>query len=93
MVSDERDDQRLDVTKAFVLQIEHEQHIERGDDAAPNQRNPEEKLQARWPSRQPRPDRRPRWRARKESRETDTRRGVMIAAGLRQIAAGDDRRA
>ena len=42
---DESDDERLDIAKAFVLQIEHEQHIERGDDAAPDQRNAEEQLQ------------------------------------------------
>src|SRR6266496_3280945 len=41
----EGDDNGLYVTKAFRLQIQHQQHIQRGDDATPHQRNPKEKLQ------------------------------------------------
>ena len=67
---DQRDHQRLDVAETFVLQIKHGEHIQRGDDATPDQRDAEEQLQARWPSRRPRPDRRRQSRFRKESRET-----------------------
>ena len=42
---DKSNDQGLDVTETFVLQIEHRQHIRCGDQTAPKQRNAEEKLQ------------------------------------------------
>src|SRR6266498_2700477 len=43
--NNQRNDQRFDVTKAFVLEIHHGQHVQRGDADAPNQRNFEEQIQ------------------------------------------------
>src|SRR5438128_774844 len=43
---DEGDDQRLDVTEAFVLKIENSQHIECGNNASHNERDAEKQLQA-----------------------------------------------
>ena len=62
---DERDDHGLDVAEAFVLQEEDGEHIERGDDTAPDERDAEEQLQTRWPSRRLPRDRRPRSRFRR----------------------------
>ena len=42
---DEGDDNGLNVTKTFGLQIQHQEHIRSRDDATPHQRNPKEKLQ------------------------------------------------
>ena len=39
------DDERFDVTKSFVLEEEHDQHVERGDDTTPDERNPEEQIE------------------------------------------------
>ena len=42
---DERNDQRFDVAKSFVLKKHHDQHVERGDADAPGQRNFEQQIQ------------------------------------------------
>ena len=39
------DDQRLDVAEAAVLQRQHDQHVERGEAHAPEQRKPEEQVE------------------------------------------------
>ena len=84
------DDQRLDVAEPRLLQVEHEQHVERRQADAPHQRQAEQQIQRdgradhlgqiagrdRDLAQQPQHDRR---RAR-----------VVIAAGLRQIAAAGD---
>ena len=87
---DERDDKRLDVTKAFVLQKQHHQHIERGDADPGSNGMPKSRFsamaepitsarsQAAMASSQMNPE------------TNETGRLIMIAAGLRQIAAGDD---
>src|SRR5205807_25060 len=43
---DKSDHNSLDITKAFGLQIQHQEHIGRGNDATPHQRNSQEKLQS-----------------------------------------------
>src|SRR5438046_9304798 len=42
---DKSDHNSLDIAKAFCLQIQHQEHIGRSNDATPHQRNSEEKLQ------------------------------------------------
>ena len=42
---DQRDDQRLDVAEAAVLQEQHDQHVERGQADAPDQRQAEEQVE------------------------------------------------
>src|SRR4051812_11912361 len=42
---DQCDDKSFDITKSFVLEIEDGKHIQRCNDAAPDQWNPKEKLQ------------------------------------------------
>src|SRR6266576_6810065 len=42
---DEGDNQSLDVTETFRLQEKHRQHVESGNDAAPDKRDTEKKLQ------------------------------------------------
>ncbi len=44
--SDERDDQRLDITESPALQDQDEQDVEPGDEHAVKQRNVEEKLES-----------------------------------------------
>ena len=84
------DDERFDVPELILLQVEHEQHVERGQADAPHQRQAEQQVQRdgradhlgeiargnRDLAEQPQHDRR---RAR-----------VVIAAGLREIAAAGD---
>src|SRR6266478_9565620 len=41
---DERNNQRLDVTKTLLLEVKNGQHVQRGNAATPHQRNTEEKL-------------------------------------------------
>src|SRR6266404_8406697 len=41
----EDDHERFDVTKAFVLQIKHRQHVERSDANTDNQRDVEKQIQ------------------------------------------------
>ena len=48
---DQRDDERLDVAKTFVLQKQDHQHIERGDADADEERDFEEQIATRSPSR------------------------------------------
>ncbi len=42
---DERDDQRLEQPEALVLQVEHDQDVERRDRDAPGERDPEEQVE------------------------------------------------
>src|SRR6266511_784214 len=41
----QRNDQRFNVTKAFVLKIQNDEHIQRGDAYAPEQRDFEQQVQ------------------------------------------------
>ena len=49
--ADERDDQRLNVAESPALQQQDQQHVEAGDEHAVKERNVEEQIRARWPSR------------------------------------------
>ena len=54
---DQRDDQRLDVTKAFVLQKQDDENIERGDANTCNERNTKEQIERDGGSNRSLPDR------------------------------------
>ncbi len=87
---DERDDQRLDVAKAFALQIEDGEDIERGDDAAPDERDVEEKLQGDGRADDLREIAGGDGHLAQDPEEPDGGPRIMIAAGLREVATGDD---
>ncbi len=42
---DQRDDQRFDVAEAAVLQVEHDEHVERGEADAPDERQAEQQVE------------------------------------------------
>ena len=42
---DQRDDERFDVAEAAVLQEQHDQHVERGQADAPDERQAEQQVQ------------------------------------------------
>ena len=89
----QRDDEGLDVAEAEALQPEDQEHVERGDQHAQFQRDAEEQVEA---------DRRPhhlgdiggddRYFGEQPEHEGDGTR-IGIAAGLRQVTAGADRKA
>ena len=87
---DEQHHQHLDVAEAVLLQVEHQQHVERGEADAPEERDAEEQIQ-----RNRRADdlreiaRRDRHLAEQPQHERHRRREV-IAARLRKVAAADD---
>ena len=87
---DERDDQRLDVTKALLLEVKNGQHIERGNAATPHQRNTEEKLQGDGRADDFGQIARGNGDFAKNPKKPNCRRRVMIAAGLREIASRGD---
>ena len=87
---DERNHQRFDVAEALVLQEEHDEHIERSDDASPDQRNAEEQLQADRRADDFCKVTRRNGRLAEDPQRPDDRLRVIIAAGLREIAPGGD---
>ncbi len=46
MISKQRDDEGFDPAEALVLQVEHEEDVERGDDDAVFKRDAEEEIEA-----------------------------------------------
>ena len=87
---DQRDDQRLDVTKALVLQKQDDENIERGDADAGKKRNAEKQIE-----RDGRADDLGQIaggdREFADDPEAERNRpAVVIAAGLGQIAPGGD---
>ena len=86
----ERDDQRFEQPEALVLQVQDQEHIERRDEHAPGQRNVEEQIE-----RDGGADHlgevagRDGDLAQHPQRERHGLR-IVIAAGLRQVAPGDD---
>src|ERR1044072_5258191 len=86
---DKSDDNSLDITKSFSLQIQHQEHIGRGNDATPNQRNSEEKLQPNSRADNLRQIAGSDGELAKNPEKPDGRCRVMIAAGLGKVAASD----
>ena len=86
----EGDDERLEVAEALVLQQQDQQHVERGEADAPDQRNPEQQVQ-----RDGRADHLGQVAggdgdlAEHPEHEAHGAR-VVVAAGLRQVAPGRD---
>ena len=87
---DERDDERLEQPEALVLQVEHDEHVERGDRDAPGERDAEEQVERdRGADDFGQVARGDGDFAQHPEREPD-RLGVVIATRLREVAAGDD---
>jgi hypothetical protein len=86
---DKSDDNSLDITKAFSLQIQHQEHIGRGNDATPHQRNSEEKLQPDGRADNLRQIAGSDGEFAKNPEKPDCRCRVVIAAGLGKVAASD----
>ena len=87
---DECDDQRFDVTKAFVLEKQNHQHIQRGEAHTPDERQTEQQIE-----RDGRADdfRKVAGADGDFTQHPQTDRhgfGVMIAAGLREVASRHD---
>ena len=87
---DQRDDQRLDVAEAPVLQEQDDQHVERGEADAPDERQAEEQVER---------DRRAEHLGEvaggdgdlaEDPQDDGDRPRVVVAAGLREVAAGGD---
>ena len=84
----QRDHQRLHVAKPFVLQVEHREHVQRCDQAAPHQRNAEKQLQRDGRADDLRQIAGGNGQLAQHPEEPHHRPGVMVPAGLRQVAPG-----
>src|SRR5207237_5324011 len=87
---DERDDERFDVAEAFILKIHDREDVQRGDADAPDQRNLEQQVE-----RDGRADHFSEVAGANgnfaEQPQRDAHRpGIMITAGLREVAASQD---
>ena len=72
------------------MQIQNGQHVRRRDDAAPDQRNSKKQLQCDGRADDFREVAGGDGDFAEQPEKPDGRRGIMIAAGLRQIASGGD---
>jgi hypothetical protein len=86
----ERDDERLNVAKALVLKKHHEQYVERGDAHAPDQRDAEEQIQRDGRADDFREVARADGRFAEQPEHDGDGLGVMVPAGLGEVAPGDD---
>ena len=84
-----RHDEGLDVSETLVLQEQHDQHIQSGDQAAPHERNAEEQLQPDGRTHHFRQVARGDGQFAQHPQEPHGWRGIMGAAGLRKITTGD----
>ncbi len=82
--------ERFDIAEAFVLQKEHDHHIEHGDDAAPHQRDAEEKLERDGRADDFREVASGDRSFAEHPEADDGRLRIVIAAGLREVASGGD---
>src|SRR6266702_1845117 len=87
---DERYDDRLDITKAFRLQIQYEHHVRRRDDATPHQRNSKQQLQSDGRTHNLSQIARCDGQLADDPEKPDDWRRVMIAARLREVASCGD---
>jgi hypothetical protein len=87
---DEHRDEGLDVAEALVLQIEHGEHVGAHDEAARDERDAEEQLQADGGADDLGEVARGDGDFAEEPLEPDDGQGIVVAAGLGEIAAGDD---
>ena len=86
----QQDDERFDVAELILLQVEHEQHVERRQADAPHQREMEEQVERDRRADDLREVARGNRHLAEEPQEDRRRTRVMIAARLRQIAAAGD---
>ena len=84
---DKSDHNSLDIAKAFCLQIQHQEHIGRSNDATPHQRNSEEKLQPDGRADNLRQIASSDGELAKNPEKPDGRCRVVIATGLGKVAA------
>ena len=86
----QRHDQRLNVAKALVLEIQHHQHVERGDAHAPDQRDAEKQIQRDGRADHFREIARADGEFAEQPEHDRHGLGVMVAAGLGEVASGHD---
>ncbi len=87
---DQRDDQRLDVAEAAVLQEQHDQHVEGGQADAPDQRQAEQQVEGDRRADDLRQIARRDRDLAQQPQDQDDRTGVAVAAGLGEIAPAGD---
>ncbi len=88
--ADERDDERLDVAEAAVLQEQDDEHVERRQDHAPDQRQVEQQVQRDGGADHFREVARGDGDFAQQPQEDGDRPRVAVAAGLREVAAAGD---
>ena len=90
MAQDQRDDERFDVAEAAVLQEQHDEHVERREDDAPDERQAEEQVERDGGADDLGEVAGGDGDLAEHPEDDGGRARVAVAAGLREIAAAGD---